>query len=195
MKPRSSCGAMLYAHVRGARRHERVVARADSSRYYETMRTLGARLTLFACAIGVVGSLALAGCGSYVKRGTALYADGRYVEAAEVFERTEYRLQDASPRERADYGLYRGMTLLVLGDLHNAQRWLAYAYQVDRVHPGSLRSDKRALLARGWYDVEQRLRVAAPPPLLPGTAVAASQPPPPILPPAADLAPGQRALH
>lgn len=156
------------------------------------MSRLGARLTLFACAIGIVGTLALGGCASYVKRGTALYADGRYVEAAEVFERTEYRLHNASPEERANYGLYRGMTLLVLGDLHNARRWLAYAYQVDRVHPGSLRRDKRALLDRGWYDVEQRLR-SAPPPMQPGTAIAASQPPPPLQPPTAGDE--QSALH
>ncbi len=142
------------------------------------MPSMGARLTLFVCAISVMGTHTLYGCTSYVKRGTALYSDGRYVEAAEVFERTEYRLQGASPRERADYGLYRGMTLLVLGDLHNAQRWLGYAYEVEQAHPGCLRSDKRALLERGWYQVGQRLRAAPPPPMPPGTAIAASQPPP-----------------
>lgn len=174
------------------------MAPPDHSRYYGPMPSKGARLMLLACAISVVGTLTLAGCTSYVKRGTALYADGRYVEAAEVFERTEYRLQDASPRERADYGLYRGMTLLVLGDLHNAQRWLGYSYQVERAHPGALRADKRALLDRGWYDVGQRLRTAAPPPGEPGTAIAASQPPPSPTPQAQD--PGgsgaeRRGLH
>jgi hypothetical protein len=142
------------------------------------MPSLGARVASLACAIGVAGALVLGGCTSYVKRGTALYADGRYVEAAEAFEQTEYRLQNASPQERADYGLYRGMTLLVLGDLHNSQRWLSYAYQVDRAHPGSLRADQRALLDRGWYQCGQRLQAPAPPPMPPGTAIAASQPPP-----------------
>ena len=72
------------------------------------------------------------------------------------------------------------MTLLVLGDLNNAQRWLAYSYEVERAHPGSLRTDRRSLLDRGWFEVGQRLRAPAAPPLLtrPGTAVAASQPPP-----------------
>jgi len=180
--------AALCASVGGAQRHGCVVAKAAQRRYYGSMSRLGARLTLFACAMGIVGSLALGGCASYVKRGTALYADGRYVEAAEVFERTEYRLRNSSPHERANYGLYRGMTLLVLGDLHNSRRWLAYAYEVDRLHPGSLRPDKRALLARGWYNVEQHLRVV-PRPVPPGTAIAASQPPPPIVLPAPDEGP------
>ena len=65
------------------------------------MRSLGARLQVVAAALLVLATLALAGCTTYVKRGSALYADGRYIEAAEVFERTEYRLQDSSPRAAA----------------------------------------------------------------------------------------------
>jgi tetratricopeptide (TPR) repeat protein len=124
---------------------------------------------------------ALASCSGYVKRGSSLYADGRYVEAAEVFERTEYRLNEAEPRERAEYAMYRGMTLLVLGDLRGAQRWLAYAYEVERHTPGSLRADRRALLDRGWFELGQRLRSEPPPAKEPtGTAIAASQPPAPV---------------
>lgn len=172
------------------------MAPLDDSRYYGFMASLSARLTSLACAIGVAGAVVLGGCTSYVKRGTALYADGRYVEAAEAFEQTEYRLKDASPHERADYGLYRGMTLLVLGDLHNSQRWLHYAYAVDRAHPGSLRADQQALLARGWYQVGQRLRAAPPPPMPPGTAIAASQPPPAPTPEAQGAVPvEQRGLR
>jgi hypothetical protein len=127
--------------------------------------------------------LAVSACSGYVKRGSALYADGRYVEAAEVFERTEHRLEEASPRERAEYALYRGMTLLVLGDLRNCHRWLAYAYQVEKSVPGSLRGDRRGLLDRGWFELGQRLR-AETPEERPATAIAASQAPS-ITPPAA----------
>jgi hypothetical protein len=138
----------------------------------------------------VFAAATLGACEGYVKRGSALYADGRYVEAAEVFERTEHRLGDSSAKERAEYGVYRGMTLLVLGDLKNAQRWLAYAYEVERHKPGSLRTDRRALLDRGWFELGQRLRTQpganhGPP----GTAIAASQPPPPVAPPAPDQKP------
>jgi tetratricopeptide (TPR) repeat protein len=134
-----------------------------------------ARLELLIAAV-VMGAAA---CSSYVKRGSNLYADGRYVEAAEVFERTEHRLKDSSPRECAEYGLYRGLTLLVLGDLPNAHRWLTYAYQVERVHPGSLRGNGRALLDRAWYELGKLMRPPAQP-VQPDTALAASQPPPAI---------------
>jgi len=121
-----------------------------------------------------LGLLVVVGCSSYVKRGEALYADGRYIEAAEVFERTEGRIGDASTRQKAEYGTYRGLTLLVLGDLSNAQRWLSYAYSVERAAPGSLSTDRRALLDRGWYELGQRLRAVPQQPA--ATAVAASQP-------------------
>ena len=122
----------------------------------------------------VVGlALGAAGCSSHVKRGGALYAEGRYVEAAEVFEHTESQLGGATSREKAEYSTYRGLTLLVLGDLRNAHRWLAYAYQLEQRYPGSLRTRQRALLDRGWHELGLRIRSRPPGP----TAIAASQPP------------------
>jgi tetratricopeptide (TPR) repeat protein len=137
----------------------------------------------------VIAAAALGACEGYVKRGSALYSDGRYIEAAEVFERTEYRLRESSPKERAEYAVYRGMTLLVLGDFRTAQRWLAYAYEVERHTPGSLRADRRALLDRGWFELGQRLRTEPDAGGRPGTAIAASQPPPPVAPPPSDRPP------
>jgi len=134
-------------------------------------------------AIGLTGIFlvcSILGCSSYVKRGSALYAEGRYIEAAEVFERTEGRLPESTPREKAEYALYRGTTLLVLGDLRNSHRWLTYAYDIERAVPGSLHQDKRALLDRSWYELGQKLNPTA---VSPPRAVAASQPPPPIPPP------------
>ena len=93
--------------------------------------------------VSALGLLLVMGCSSYVKRGEALYADGRYIEAAEVFERTEGRIGEASVRQRAEYGMYRALTLLVLGDLSNAERWFNYAYEVERAAPGSLSTDRR----------------------------------------------------
>jgi len=149
----------------------------------ETSVTLVGMFRGSVMAFSVASVLAICvtqGCSSYVKRGSTLYTDGRYIEAAEVFERTEGRLADSSAREKAEYALYRGLTLLVLGDLRHSHRWLTYAYDIERAVPGSLRQDKRVLLDRGWYDLGQKLHPAAPPP---PTAVAASQPPPPIPPP------------
>ena len=108
-------------------------------------------------ALLVVAVLGLAaGCSGYVKRGSALYADGRYIEAAEVFERTEHRLDQSNAKQQAEYGLYRGLTLLVLGDTPGARRWLSYAYQVERANPGVLRGNRRALLDRGWVELQAR---------------------------------------
>lgn len=118
------------------------------------------------------------GCEGYVKRGGSLYLERRYVEAAEVFERTEARLDQSSPRERAEYGLFRGLTFLQLGDVHNAQRWLAYAYEVERAHPWSLGADRRSELDRGWFHLGERLReLYAPTQTPPTSQVVAASPP------------------
>ena len=80
-------------------------------------------------------TLVLAACANSVRRGEALYADGRYIEAAEVFERNEYQLSELAPEEQAEYGVYRAMTLLALGDTANAGRWISYTYEVERANP------------------------------------------------------------
>jgi hypothetical protein len=98
------------------------------------------------------------GCSPYVNRGETLYREGRYIEAAEVFELTEARLK-ASPYEvRAEYGLYRGLTYLRLDDLRNAHVWLTYATTVEKKTPGQLTSDERMLLDRGWKELADRTR-------------------------------------
>ena len=151
-----------------------------------------ARAFLLSAAVALGGTVA---CGSYVKRGSALYADGRYIEAAEVFERTEHRLSKSSPREQASYGLYRGLTLLVLGDYAAAHRWLAFAYDVERANPGALRGDRRQLLDRGWYELGERMKATPPQgpvPSQPGTAVATSPSPDGARPPPPDTAPERK---
>lgn len=101
-------------------------------------------------AFSLVAGLLLtfaAGCGGhYIARGSALYDDGRYVEAAEVFEQTEQRLATSSNRERARFGLYRGATFLKLGDVPHAVRWLGYARSINKSDPSALDRDEAALL-------------------------------------------------
>ena len=99
-------------------------------------------------ALGMTALVALSSAcgGHYVSRGTDLYADGRYVEAAEVFERTEARLAQSSSSERARFGLYRGATFLRLGDAVHAARWLGYARSVVTQDPDALGSSDAALL-------------------------------------------------
>lgn len=118
---------------------------------------------------------------SHVEHGRALYANGHYVEAAAVFEHGEVTMADASPKERAQYGTYRGLTLLVLGDIAQAQRWLTYAYAVEQRNPGSINERLRAHLDQGWYDL---LRRTGPAPLTPppGAAFAVQNSAPPATP-------------
>ncbi len=96
------------------------------------------------------------GCGTSAQRGAALYGDGRYIEAAEVFERTEARLPRCDGDERAEYGLYRGLTFLRLDDVNSARQWLSYAASVERREPGSLSDDERRALARAQAEAERR---------------------------------------
>lgn len=92
-------------------------------------------------------ALALSACGGhFVARGADLYDDERYVEAAEVFERTEERLALSPSDERARFGLYRGATYLKLGDVIHATRWLGYARGVVTSDPSALDSGELALL-------------------------------------------------
>lgn len=103
------------------------------------------RLSVFTL-VGAALLLASACGGHYVTRGSALYDDAHYVEAAEVFEQTESRLATSSNNERARFGLYRGATFLKLGDTAHAARWLGYARSIVKSDPDALADDELALL-------------------------------------------------
>src|SRR3954468_16027052 len=86
--------------------------------------------------------VALSGCSAnhYVQRGADLYSEGRFVEADEVFERSEPRLARAPLEQRATYAAYRGATFMALGDLRHAGHWLGIATEIERERPGTLRA-------------------------------------------------------
>ena len=132
--------------------------------------------------------LSLSGCArDPVQRGTNLYADGYFIEAAEVFERTEDRLPDMSTEDQARYGLYRGLTLLVLGDLRGAHHWFSYAGNLENQFPGALGQQRVALLERGSYELGNRIRQFPAPPEV-SSAIAAT---PPVTPPPPPPPPGE----
>jgi hypothetical protein len=111
-----------------------------------------------------------------VQRGEVLYHEGRYIEAAEMFELTEDRLAESPPDVRAEYGLYRGLTFLRLDDLRSARQWLSYAYAVEQKTPGELDAAQEALLARGLRELDLRTRAqgVVPPPESPVVASASA---------------------
>jgi hypothetical protein len=106
--------------------------------------------------------LAFAACARPIERGEALYQDGRYVEAAEMFELTEPRLATMPAEACAAFGVYRGLTYLRLDDVASARKWLAYASSVEQKSPGMLLPEQRRLLERGWAEVEGRAGPLAP---------------------------------
>jgi len=118
----------------------------------------------------------LTACGSshYVQRGADLYGEGRYVEADEVFARSEPRVARAELEQRAAYAAYRGATFVALGDLPHAQHWLAMATEIERTRPGTLRAEERAFLDGAWRAYSNRLPSTPPAPAAANTAIASS---------------------
>jgi tetratricopeptide (TPR) repeat protein len=112
------------------------------------------RRTRWSRQVWVLLGLAVA-CASGNDRGRALYAEGRFIEAAEVYEHSEARLKDFAQAERAQYGLYRGMTLLRLGDLNGAEKWLTYAQTTEGTARGSLLSRETTALKQARTLLEQ----------------------------------------
>jgi hypothetical protein len=78
------------------------------------------------------------------------FHDGRLPEAATAFRRLEPRLPELSPRERAQYALYRGLVHLGLGDARAAERWLTVAKRLERDHPGCFDAVERGELYAAW---------------------------------------------
>lgn len=130
-------------------------------------------------ALGLFAS----GCARYVGRAKRAYAQGRYLEAAEQLAEHEAEVYDLAPRKQADYGIYRGLSLLMLGDLPNAHRWLWFAYEVERHNPGTLTPEQRASLHGGFWELQRRMGVEVPAPPHGGAPTARPASPPPEEPP------------
>ena len=127
----------------------------------------------------------LSACGAnhFVQRGADLYGEGRYVEADEVFERSEPRVASAPLAERAAYAAYRGATFIALGDLPHGQHWLTVASDIERARPGTMRPEERAFLDGAWQALNHRLSQAPPPPVTTAIASSSQVPSPSVEPP------------
>jgi len=114
---------------------------------------------LYWCSLA--GSLLFAsGCGVHaVSRAEELYTKGDYVGAAEVFEQAEARYGSFSNGERVQFALYRGATLLSLGDYAAAQRWSQLATRLNQQSPGTLSQLELAMLEQTRNTAAQRLEL------------------------------------
>jgi len=117
---------------------------------------LGRFVLLLSCLAVVFG------CANTTERGRALYVEGRLVDAAEVFEHGEWQLGQLDPKARVHYGLYRGATLLSLGDLDGASRWLYFAQQAENHSPGSLAPSDAQMLKVAFTDLDRRRALVRP---------------------------------
>jgi len=80
----------------------------------------------------------LAACGGALAEGRSEFNKGRYPEAKQTLASLESDSRAWNDAKRAEYALYRGLTLAALGDRAEADVWLREAKAIEDVHPGSL---------------------------------------------------------
>jgi len=97
------------------------------------MRARGIALPFFLSCVS-----ALAACGGALTEGRSQFDKGSYPEAKQTFAAAEADSRSWSDAKRAEYALYRGLTLGALGDKAQAGVWLREARAIEDAHPGSL---------------------------------------------------------
>jgi len=114
-------------------------------------------------------ALLLSGCGGYIVSARRAYHDGRYLEVAEGLSKHEGEVSSLSHEGQARYGLYRGLSLLRLGDHDAAGKWLELAASIEQKHPGTLTTDEkreleaaRVSLAKQLSEDDQAARASLP---------------------------------
>ena len=79
---------------------------------------------------------------------------GATPEAKATFAALEGDSRGWNDARRAEYALYRGLTLGALGDRPQAVVWLRDARAIDEAHPGSLTPDAQRRLKIGLASAE-----------------------------------------
>src|SRR5579872_5767798 len=92
-------------------------------------------------AVLSLGATAAGGCGGALAQGEAQFKAGQYPDAQRTLASIEMEAGRWAPPRRAEYALYRGLTLGALGDTARATRWLGVARRLQVAHPGSLSED------------------------------------------------------
>jgi hypothetical protein len=90
---------------------------------------------------------ALGACGGPLADAEDQFKKGQYPAAHQALLGLEGESRSWSARERAEYALYRGLTLMALGDRGRASAWLLEAKAVEDLRPGSLRNGDARRLA------------------------------------------------
>lgn len=112
-----------------------------------------------ACSIGLqlAACAFVLGCGGFVAGAKSAYQEGRYLEAAETLSEHEREVRDLPAEGQAEYGLYRGLSLIRLQDYQGAMQWLTFASETEKRSPGSLKPEQKAELEKNIHDVEKNM--------------------------------------
>jgi hypothetical protein len=108
------------------------------------------RSLLVVLALGsllVVLALGLTACSGPLAEAEAQFTKGQYPGAHQELRELEVESRSWSDASRAEYALYRGLTLVALGDRGRARDWLREAKTAEDERPGSLRYDDARRLA------------------------------------------------
>jgi len=83
----------------------------------------------------------VAACGGALADGEAQFKKGQYPQAKQTFASIEARSRSYGDGARAEYALYRGLTLFALGDRAQAGVWLREAKAIVDTNPQSLEQE------------------------------------------------------
>jgi hypothetical protein len=86
----------------------------------------------------VAAAFGLASCGGPLADAEGQFDKGQYPAAHQSLLALESASRSWSTADRATYALYRGLTLLALGDRGRATMWLLEAKGAEDRRPGSL---------------------------------------------------------
>lgn len=95
----------------------------------------------------------LAACGGGLSEGRSEFQAGHYPHAKQIFASLEGESRGYSQVDRAEYALYRGLTLDALGDKAQGSIWLREAKAIEDTRPGTLGAED-ALRLKTALDAE-----------------------------------------
>lgn len=96
----------------------------------------------------------LAACGGALAEGRSQFEHGSYPEAKQTFAAAEVDSRSWSDSRRAEYALYRGLTLNALGDKAHGGLWLREAKAIEDANPGCLTPEEAQRLHLGLESSE-----------------------------------------
>jgi hypothetical protein len=109
------------------------------------MRPLCVAVRAVSLALWVLAGLV--GCGGPLEDAECQFKKGQYPAAHQALRGLEAESRSWSAATRAEYALYRGLTLIALGDRPRADEWLLEAKAVEDARPGSLAFEDARRLA------------------------------------------------